>query len=60
MSKEKKINCRVSTISPVIIILNSLIVKINGILNANLELSMLINIVLVVRAYSYRTSKELG
>jgi hypothetical protein len=43
-----------------IIVLNSLIVEINGILNANLELSMLINIALVVRAYSYRTSKELG
>jgi len=43
-----------------IIILNSLIVEINSILNANLKLSMLINIALVMRAYSYRTSKELG
>jgi hypothetical protein len=50
----------VSIISPGIIILNSLIIRYNGISNTKLKFLMLINIALVIRAYSYRTSKELG
>ena len=53
MSTNEKINHGVFIISPGIIILNYLIIKINSILNTNLKLLMLINIALVMEAYSY-------
>jgi hypothetical protein len=53
MSTNEKINHGVFIISLGIIILNYLIIKINGILNTNLKLLMLINIALVMEAYSY-------
>jgi hypothetical protein len=60
MSTNEKINHGVFIISLSIILLNSLIIKINGILNTNLKLLMLINIALVMEAYSYWMSRELG
>jgi len=42
------------------IILNSLIVRIDGILNTNLKLSMLIKTTLVTGAYLYQMSREVG
>jgi hypothetical protein len=60
MSTNEKINHGVFIISLGIIILNYLIIKINSILNTNLKLLMLINIGLVMEAYSYWMSRELG
>lgn len=47
----KKTNCRVSFISLDIIILNCLIIIIDGFLNTNLKISMSININIVMGAY---------
>jgi hypothetical protein len=48
----KKTNCWVLISSLGIIVLNSMIVRINDILNTNLKLSMFINIALIMREYS--------
>ena len=60
MYKNEKINYGVFIISPGIIIFYFFINKINGILNTNLKLSMLINIALLMKTYSYWMSRELG